>query len=122
MNRKLKEQHLSEIEIYCNVINSFSKVWVVFKQGYVRLIKSNAKGLQCSKRLVFWIKSVSGLKKSSADLHEEDLVPLSRGEQLLDLLQVHGQRFLTENVLLSVHEEHAHRQMMRVDVPHVHHV
>ncbi len=53
MNRKLKEQHLFEIEIYCNVINSFSKVWVVFEQGYVQLIKSNAKDLQCKKRLVF---------------------------------------------------------------------
>lgn len=68
------------------------------------------------------LQKISVWSEVMHDLHEEDVVLLGRGDQLLDLLQVHGQRFLTENVLLSVHEENAHRQMMRVDGAHVHHV
>lgn len=55
-------------------------------------------------------------------LHEEDIVPFCRGQDLLHLLAVHGQRLLTQHTLLGVGKEQTHAQMVRMNNSNVHNV
>lgn len=55
-------------------------------------------------------------------LHQEDVVLLGGGQDLLDFPAVHGQRLLAQHVLLGVGEEQAGFQVVGVDDPDVDHV
>lgn len=61
-------------------------------------------------------------KKLNLYLHEEDVVPLGRGQDLLHLLGVHGQRLLAQHVLLGVRKEQTSSQMVGVDNANIHHI
>ena len=55
-------------------------------------------------------------------LHEEDVVHPGRGQDLLHLFGVHGQRLLTQHILLGIHEQQTRAQVVGVDNSHIHHI
>lgn len=55
-------------------------------------------------------------------LHKKDVICLSRGQHLLHLVGVHGQRLLTKDILLGICKEQRSFQMVWVDDSNVHHI
>lgn len=58
----------------------------------------------------------------AAYFHQKDVIRLRCGHQLLHLSQIHGQRFLTQDVLLSIKKHHAYWVVMGMDGAQIYHI